>query len=738
MSFGTIFLGERYMVNNTSLRLFSASAHESEHNIMLFLRDVSETAHTHISTDKVHSLFRSHDTDETLLSRICEILFSSGIALTYKQIPVTELHSLCHSTVYVVLQNGNFCRIRSCSTNSISFFNLTTSKNVTCATSDVAHTSGNIHVLFFDKNIDSYMLGTQQPLRSNSLLAEQMKNNHGKQHNITHANGHETSPLSHVWQLIQQERKDLWIVVAYSAIIGLLSLVTPLATQGIISAASLGIFTTQMIVFIGVAGFALLMIGIFQVMEFYVVDNLQRRIFVRTAFDIARRLRLISTQNLQGEYLPELVNRFFDIVNIQKSISKVLLDGVSSTLVASVGLLLLAIYHPFFIIFNVILFIFIGILVFGLGHNGIATSIKESKKKYLLAYWLEEIAHNQTSFKTFATPEFIYERVNHIADEYISARHKHYLIIARQIFGSAVFKSFTIMSILGLGGSLVIQRQLTIGQLVAAELVIISILSALDKLVTQFEVFYDLVTALDKVGHITAQELEPTGGDLMNLQAGCASVIFDHITFDFGNGKLLEDLSLEIGAGSSIAITGKHGTGKTTLASILIGLYEPHRGRILIGNKDITGIDLHDLRKNIAFVPARDEIFEGTLEENIMMGRNISNDDFRWALQTALLDHEIAKLPNGIKTHLAASGTQLSDGFVHRIMIARAIIGKPKVLIIDEVFNTLENSLRLRLFSSLLEEKHWTTIFISSSSICLPKVQHTYELIDGKLREITL
>jgi ABC-type bacteriocin/lantibiotic exporter with double-glycine peptidase domain len=483
---------------------------------------------------------------------------------------------------------------------------------------------------------------------------------HDTGHDSTHSHDNDDDwrhILDKLLLLYNQEKKDIWVVISYAAIVGLLSLIVPLSASAIVNAVMLGIFTTQLVMLCVVVAIALGVIGAFEVVKRYVTDVLQRRIFVRTSFEIAHRLPRMTQSAFNEEYAPEVVNRFFDVLTVQKNIGKFLLDGTSSVLITLIGLILLAVYHPFFVLFNIFLLGFVPILIFVLGRGGLRTSIKESKKKYAVASWLQEIARNQASFKLYSTSEYVYQRIDAIAVEYVQARHKHFTVLARQLIGSVAFRAFATVGVLGIGGSLVMDNQLSIGQLVAAELVVVAILSAMEKLIEQFENHYDLFTAVDKIAHVTDRPVEAIGGEEGPIYQGAASVSFKNVKFGYDSEKMvLSDITLDVAAGSRVSLVGASGSGKTTISTLLLGLYPPKGGIIKLNGYDISRLNLKRLRQIASIVMEQNEIFDGSIEENITMGRNFTYKELMWAMQTARMNDEVELLPKGLHTHLLPEG----------------------------------------------------------------------------------
>ncbi len=618
----------------------------------------------------------------------------------------------------------------------VHFKNFSTGKREFLTVQEMYKSEKEMKVLVFDGELDSFLATEEHetPLRNK----EESHGHAGHEHHGHGHHGHEIDVkylFSKLFKLFKEEKKDFTVVLIYAVIVGLMSLVVPLSASAIVNSVMLGL-SSQLAMLCVLVAIGLLIVGAFDVMKRYVSDILQRRIFVRTSFDIAYRLPRMTQSAFNQEYAPEVVNRFFDVLTIQKTIGKFLLDGTGSGLVILIGLILLAVYHPFFILFDIALLAFVPIVIFVLGQNGLETSVKESKKKYALVSWFEEIARCQASFKLFSKPEFVYQRVDAIAVNYVEARHKHFLVLARQMIGSAIFRAAATVGVLGLGGALVLSEQLTIGELVAAELVVIAMLGAIEKLIEQFEHHYDLFTAIDKVSHLVDRPLEPSGGEPAPKLDSPVSVDLKNVEFGYDeHHKVLKGVTLHIAKGARVSLVGTSGSGKTTLANLLLGLYEPSRGKIMIDDYDISRMSLESIRKTVSIVLEANELFDGTIEENITMGRDFTYEQLVWALKTAQLYDEVYSLPDGLKTHLVPMGQNVSIGMRRRIMFARAIIGKPRLLILDECFGGIEESVKLDLVHSLYQEKSWTIIDIAHDAELIRRSEMIYVLKGGKIVE---
>ena len=541
--------------------------------------------------------------------------------------------------------------------------------------------------------------------------------------------------LGGLWRLLKLERRDIGAVLVYAVLGGLLALVLPLGTQAVVNTVAFGVFTPNLWVLCGLVLVGLLAGGGLFVMERYIVDLLQRRIFVRTTFDVAYRLPRIREGALADHYAPELVNRFFDVLTLQKTLGKVLLDGSSAALTVLFSLILLAAYHPIFLVFDVIVILFLPFVVVVLGRGGLATSVAESTNKYAVANWLEEVARCRVAMKLAGNPPRVFERIDALASGYVRARHAHFRVLARQLVGSEVFRALLVVGALGIGGSLVIRQQLSLGQFVAAEVVVLYLAGALQKLVAQLEHVYDLLTALHKLGLITGMPLEREPARAVTaLASGPAALQLRDVVFSYGGRRpVLVAATAAIAPGERVSLIGR---GKSSLVALVTRFHEPASGLIELDGIDVRTIDPETLRVQIGVVEGRrDQIFEGTLEENVTMGRPLPHADVRWAIATAQLADEIGALPEGLQTPLPATGANLSESVCTRILCARAIVGRPRLLIVDDALAGLPPDLHRRLLDALWREPGWTLIDLSQDPRLGQRSGRRLELRAGRIIE---
>ena len=550
--------------------------------------------------------------------------------------------------------------------------------------------------------------------------------------------GHEPMPpIARLRAMLQGERQTLWVAVVYSVVIGLLSLVVPVAVQSLVNTIAFGSALQPLVVLTLLVAIGLGFATALNALRAGVVEIIQRSLFARTAIDVTHRLLRVRADAFDRYHGPELVNRFFDVVTVQKSASLLLIDGLSIVMQTAIGMVLLALYHPWLLAFDVLLIAAMLGIVFVLGRGAIATSIGESKAKYALEAWLEQIAAHLVTFKSRGGAEYATRHSQALLEEYLAYRSKHFRILLRQIVGSFTLQAIASSALLGIGGWLVIERQLTLGQLVASELIVALMVSAFTKFGKQLEVFYDLVAAIDKLGALVDLPLERAGGEATLASAGAVAFALKDMQVGYADGEpvALAIASLEVAAGARVGITGAVGSGKSTLADVLFGLRIPSRGTLVIDGYDARDIPLADLRQCVALVRGI-EVFPGSVIDNVRLGReDLSLADVNDALRRVGLQDEVLALADGLSTRLHPNGRPLSSRQAWRLMVARAIVGQPRLLVVDGVLDRIDHSEEREQLLQLLFDEHarWTLVCVTDDPVLLARCSRVVRLNAGRL-----
>jgi len=524
-----------------------------------------------------------------------------------------------------------------------------------------------------------------------------------------------TNPGKRFFALLKAEKKDIHTLLIFSVFSGILYLAAPLAVDAVVSNLAFGGQSQpylQALVILSIALFACLALqAVITAFQYYISDIIQRRVFVRTASDLAYRLPRVKAESLDGVYAPELVNRFLDIVIVQKSTALLLLDGVNLVFSTVIGMVLLSLYHPLLLMFVAGLLVLIVLVIWLLGRGAVESSIRESMMKYNLVNWFEEIAHFPFLFKGPGGYALAYERANELATGYVHAREKHFRILMRQISGLLTLQVFAAAILLAVGGYLVISQQITLGQLVASELIMASIVGALAKMGKKLEAWYDALAAMNKLGHIFDLDIEREDGERRVDNQSGAHIQAEGLAFSYGRAPLFSGLNFTILPGSRVAIVGPHGSGGSTLLNILFGLRQPTAGFIRIDGLDLRNCYLESLRDSVMLL-RRDEIVGGTIIENLRLGSSdIGMEKIQTALSKVGLLDELLHYPEGLNLQLRIEGAPLSGNQRTRLLLARALVQRPKLLLIDELFDSLDADSLNQLSAAILgKSQDWTVV----------------------------
>jgi ABC-type bacteriocin/lantibiotic exporter with double-glycine peptidase domain len=521
-------------------------------------------------------------------------------------------------------------------------------------------------------------------------------------------------------QLLRPERRDIYWVVLFAVAVAVLSLAIPIGVETLVNTVSFGVLLWPVIalaaVLMGCLGLAAAIRGA----QVYVVECLQRRLFVRVVADYAHRLPRIRLDSFDHRSGPELVNRFFDVLNVQKSLAFLLLEGVALLVTAIVGMVVLAFYHPFLLGFDILLLATIAFILFVLGWGGVRTSLHESHAKYDVAAWLEELLRCQRAFKFGGGRLWAVDKAAHLTAEYVAARRDHFRVVWRQTVFSLALQVAASTALLGLGGYLVINRQLTLGQLVAAELIVTLVVASVAKLGKYAETYYDLMAGAEKLGLLTDLPLERETGELVAGAGGLAVTVRG--IDEASHRSLTTPADWHVAAGERVAVTGPPGSGKTTLFETLCGLRDAAHGVIELDAIDLRELSLDDVRRQVALVEGGD-ILAGTVGENLRLGRDdLTAQDVREALRMVGLLDAVHALPQGADTPLAPNGGPLTGSQAWRLTIARALIGRPRLLLLDDVLDTLDLNDCPELLPALFDRAApWTLIVATHSPAVLAR-----------------
>ena len=549
-----------------------------------------------------------------------------------------------------------------------------------------------------------------------------------------HHHTHHLPPMRRFFALMRPEMSEVWTIILFSLITGLLYLALPLAINALVSNVAFGTqsgpFLQALLVLAAVLLICLALAAVLRGLQYYTVEVIQRRLFVRMTADLSYRIPRVDLRSIDGVNLPELVNRFLDVVTMQKNTALLLLTGINLILSTLIGMTVLGFYHPILLAFSLILLTVLSFIIFVLGRGAIASSIAESLCKYGVVGWLEELARYPRLFKGPGGYDLAAHHADDLARDYLSARRRHFRILMRQIIGLLTLEVIASAALLSVGGWLVLNQQLTLGQLVAAEIIVTAIVASISKLGKQFEAWYDTLAAVDKIGHLVDLEVEREDGDSPQRTATGARVEVKELCFSYSSGKpIFSQLSFDLAPGERVALFGPQGSGSSTVLDLLHGLRIPTAGHILIDKLDLRSWYLECLRSQVTLIRSGD-LVGGTIADNVRLGHpDVSIYEVNAALRRVGLLEDVLALPEGIQTELITGGLPLSSRQRIRLLIARALVCRPRLLLLDEVLDGLDSATLAELASILMDpEQYWTVIIATREENVLRQCQRTINL----------
>ena len=541
------------------------------------------------------------------------------------------------------------------------------------------------------------------------------------------------SPVRRVFALMRPEVPELWTIVIFSAITGVLYLALPLAINAFISNLSFGTtsgpFVQGLAVISGVLLLCLAIAGALRGLQHVVAEVIQRRIFVRLGTELSHRLPRIDLEAIDGVHAPELVNRFLDVITVQKSASMLLLTGINLVLSATIGLTVLAFYHPYLLAYSLVLVLLLGLIMAVIGRGAVKTSVDESKRKYEVVNWLEEIARHPRVFKGPGGAELAAARADDLVRDYLAYRRRHFKVLMRQICSLLGLEVLAATSLLALGGWLVLSQQLTIGQLVASEIILSAIVASISKLGKQFEAWYDAVAAVEKLGHLVDLKLERTGGESRTAARDGMRVETKSLAYArLGRRPAFEGLSFTVEAGERVALLGSRGMGTSSILELMLGMRSPRQGEIQIDGLDVQKWDLEVLRSQACILRSTD-LIAGTIAENISLGSPaVTHADVQRAVEASGLGEALHNLPQGLSTPLTTGGLPLTGRQRARLLAARAIASKPRLLLLDEILDGHEDTLDCLARVLFGTDHAWTVIVATRDPRVAARCGRTVEL----------
>lgn len=545
------------------------------------------------------------------------------------------------------------------------------------------------------------------------------------------ANQEDYTASTRMWfKQITKEKKDVASIYIYAILSGLVQLSIPLGIQAIVSFVLGATMVTSLYLLIGFVVLGTFLYGVFRVKVMQIIEKIQQKIFVEYSIAFAKKLPKIDLAATKKYYLPELVNRFFDILNLQKSISKILLEIPTALIQIFFGIILLSFYHVWFLVFGAVVIIIVGCIFYFTMDSGIQSSVEESNKKYEVASWLEDIASAIKTFKINSKSDMHLTGTDERVVQYLDHRTSHFKVLLFQYKSIIGFNVTITLVMLGIGTYLLINQKLNIGAFVATEIVVIMIMSAVEKLIKSLESYYDMIASVLKLHKVTGLREESNGEIVLESTARGMEVVFKDVSLNFADSRpVFIHLNFNIPANSLTMISGQVGAGKSMLLNMMAGFYEPSAGTILFDKIPIKNIDKIALRNRIGLYMEDMTIIKGTLHENLVLGReNISTEDILRLAESIGIEQLSDQFSNGFYTLLSETDTEISFSSRKMILILRALLGNNRLLLLEDPLDGMDEVFRKKLTQYLVEIKQHTTVILVSKEKEVMEIadQHLY------------
>ncbi|WP_086616627.1 ABC transporter transmembrane domain-containing protein [Erythrobacter tepidarius] len=517
-------------------------------------------------------------------------------------------------------------------------------------------------------------------------------------------------------EILRPETSFYWLAVVYGLGISLLTLATPISVQMLINTVA----NTAMpapLAMLSVTLFVLLAFSsLLYALRIHLMELFARRFYARMVSEIS--LIAIYAQNpfFTDTTRGALFNRYFDVMVIMSRMPILFIDGFSILLSIAVGFVLVSLYHPLFLIFTLVIIALIWVVWLMWGSRAIRAAIDVSHAKHGTAVWLEQIGESNGFFKSQQRVDYAIEQTDKATHAYLNARRRYF----RQHFSQTL--SFLLMYVtasavlLGLGGWLVIQFELTLGQLVAAELVLSAAFFGVAQLGTYLQYFYEMCAAGEEVSlFFDIEQEKPRGAD--PLSGKDHALVFRQVR---GRARYeTAELDFTIPSGAVVmASTSQHGLQR--LFTNVLKLYElPATGYVTMGGTDIKDIEAHHLRMAI-YVLDRPSFVPMTIRQYLSLSCP-TGESWRMldALKAVGLDAVLPGLEQGLDTRIAATGYPLSTIELLKLKLASAILARPRVLVLTRLFDLIEAEDLARALAALRAPAYTTVIYFSNRDAAL-------------------
>lgn len=543
-------------------------------------------------------------------------------------------------------------------------------------------------------------------------MATQLPDNQPGPHDLLRAT------LARLSLFLQFEKKILAIIVSYALAIGVFALIVPLTVQELVNTFAYALQPIMIVTLAGVMAIALLLMGSFRVLQARAVEILVQRLYARIALGLTQQLPRFRDVG----FSPKYANYFMEAELLPRALVAMLVDIVNVIVGGAIGMTILVMYHPYFLVFNILLVGGFAAIITILGRGGLTITMEVSRHNYATMNWLQDIATNLLHFKATASMPLLLKKTDELVHTYVAARKtRSDILTGTQYKGSVVWQAFGHSGLIATAGWLLAIGQITLGQFVASEVIVGTLLLNLDTMARRMYAVYYVFTSLHELEFLFSLPKDAEYGKLSvplpdptvhGVRLTCKDVAFAYPN----SPPTFQGFNVEVAPGEKVAIFSATSTGKTTLARVLAGLYAPTHGVIRYNGVDLRDLDMDSLNACRGLIlDSQLTLFESTLEENLTMGRPVHYDDIRWALRFVELEEDVDLMPQGLQTPVTLGGKGFTSSQILRLLVARAIVTRPQILILDGTLHSMLPAMRETILRRLCsKEEPWSVIFVSN------------------------
>ncbi|QBM77309.1 ABC transporter ATP-binding protein [Sphingomonas sp. AAP5] len=492
------------------------------------------------------------------------------------------------------------------------------------------------------------------------------------------------SALGWLAEIVGPDMAYVRLTMVYGVAISLLSLATPISVQLLINSVAYTAMPAPLWTLAGLLLGLLLVVAGLSAMRFWMMALFERRLFARIVAEIT--VRAVHAQNpfFADQNRGDLFNRYFDLVIVQKAVPSLVIGAFTIILQSAVGLIVTSFYHPFFLAFNAILLLIILAIWLIWSRGSIRSAVALSHAKHDAARWLESVGGSNGFYKSSRHFDFAMDRSEAVTATYVDRHRRYFRYSFTQTVAFLLLYAFASAALLALGGTLILSGELSIGQLVAAELILGGVFYGVSQLGWYLDTLYDLVASAEELSLLYAIPQE-SAVVAVGQSPGDGAVRLDRVVIEGAR------FDFELAAGEQL-VTRADGGAERLLAMVLKRHVIPERGLVTVGRADMATFDMYRLRSEV-MVLDRPSIVEVTIREYLTLAAAASTSTVMLdALETVGLRDRIAGLPHGLDTPLAASGYPLSIGEVMALKLANALLVRPHVLMLAQLYDLIPTS----------------------------------------------